>query len=324
MRDTREHLTIADALQEKIKTLHSSIWERRADWPMVQRWLAQFGSDEVVSNDEQLQALFLLSNFIYFGTSEIRALLKSLYRDLFRPRIARAVREAHGDTSNLAVIEPAIQEQLTQTRFVALGNPSESSAMLLYFFRQENLLPKDLFISASDVFRLTTTGSSVNALVQDSSIIHYVFIDDLCGSGQQGMDYSKATVEPLKAMNPDAKTYYYSLFGLSEGVNRIRRESHFDVVSSVVELDESFKAFSATSRVYARAEAHFDRLFGERMCSRYGAALWPSHPLGFRNGQLMIGFSHNTPDNTLPIFWSDQMTGAAWTSIFKRFPKVYW
>ena len=31
--------------------------------------------------------------------------------------------------------------------------------------------------------------------------------------------------------------------------------------------------------------------------------------LGYRDSQLLIGFQHNTPDNTLPIIWYDEQAG---------------
>lgn len=68
----------------------------------------------------------------------------------------------------------------------------------------------------------------------------------------------------------------------------------------------------------------FERTFTEKICSAHGAVLCPEDPLGYQDGQLLIGFSHNTPDNTLPIFWSDGETGAPWIPVFKRYPKVYW
>ena len=321
---TDQHQKIFDSLQIKIKTLHDSIWERRADWPLVERWLGQFAEDADVNADEQVQALFLLSNFMYFGTSEVRALLRSLFRDSFRPRLAQHVRGLLSGANDPAVLSPAIDAELAKTRFVALGNPAESSAMLLYYFRQENRLHKDLFINASEVFHLSATGTSVQADLKDQGIEHYVFIDDLCGSGDQGLEYSTATVEPIKAMKPEAKTYYYSLFGLSEGLARIRDEGKFDVVCSIVELDRSFKAFAPTSRIFAKAEPPFERTFSEKICSAHGAVLCPGDPLGYQDGQLLIGFSHNTPDNTLPIFWSDGEIRAPWIPVFKRYPKVYW
>jgi len=42
--------------------------------------------------------------------------------------------------------------------------------------------------------------------------------------------------------------------------------------------------------------------------------------LGHSNGQYAFGFYYNTPNNTLPLFWSDQN---GWIPIMKRYDKVY-
>lgn len=57
------------------------------------------------------------------------------------------------------------------------------------------------------------------------------------------------------------------------------------------------------------------------MCQTYGARLWPAFPLGYRDGQLMIGFHHNTPDNTLPVLWFDR-PNPPWTPMFRRYHKM--
>ena len=56
------------------------------------------------------------------------------------------------------------------------------------------------------------------------------------------------------------------------------------------------------------------------MCEKYGSTLWNMHPLGYKDGQLLLSLFHNTPDNTLPIFGVENTT---WTPIFKRFHKIY-
>ena len=45
-----------------------------------------------------------------------------------------------------------------------------------------------------------------------------------------------------------------------------------------------------------------------------------NYPLGYDNGQYMLGFEYNTPDNTLPIFWG---MGDGWVPLFKRYQKIY-
>jgi hypothetical protein len=56
------------------------------------------------------------------------------------------------------------------------------------------------------------------------------------------------------------------------------------------------------------------------MCKKYGDELWAMHPLGYKDGQLLLSLFHNTPDNTLPVFWAES---ANWQPIFKRFHKIY-
>ena len=40
----------------------------------------------------------------------------------------------------------------------------------------------------------------------------------------------------------------------------------------------------------------------------------PADALGFEDSQLLIGFHHNTPDNTLPIIWFDEPGGVPWNA----------
>jgi len=318
------HEAIADELQAKIMTLHGSIWERRSDWPQVLAWLGQFQEDPEPTVDEQLQALRLLSNFMYFGVNEIRALLRSLYRDTFRPQVAKEIRGRLGPSVSQTAIKAQLEHDLRHTRYVSLGNPSESSALLLYYFRQENALSKDLFIHASDIFDLSNVGSGGKVSLKDRSISRYVFIDDLCGSGHQGEEYSRNVVTPLKRIEPNVRTYYYPLFALSDGIDYLISKTKFDAVSPVVELDRSFRAFAAESRLFLDPQLAPLRTPTENTCLRYGQQLWPDHPLGYENSQLYIGFAHNTPDNSLPIFWSDHSAPVKWHPVFKRYPKVSW
>lgn len=79
------------SLMAKIKTLNETVWERRATDPTITEWLDNFAPPSVAAPDERAHALFLLSNFMYFGDREIRGLLKALYRDLYRyPKVCHS------------------------------------------------------------------------------------------------------------------------------------------------------------------------------------------------------------------------------------------
>jgi len=44
--------------------------------------------------------------------------------------------------------------------------------------------------------------------------------------------------------------------------------------------------------------------------------------LGWGDCQLLLGFYHNTPDNTLPVIWYDE-DEINWYPIFRRYNKKY-
>lgn len=83
-----------DSFQEQIKFLNEIAWEGRLSLIEVKAWLEQFSEAAVAEDDEQLHAMFLLSHFIYFGQPEIRELLRSIYRDLFRAPILHEDRKS--------------------------------------------------------------------------------------------------------------------------------------------------------------------------------------------------------------------------------------
>lgn len=309
-----------DELRAKIKTLNETVWEHRANWPAVERWLANFSRDQPGQKSERLHALFLLSQFMYFGSPELRHLLRSLYSDVFAYPIIESIRRAHADTTDRRLIGSKFSSEVRATRFLGIGNPSESGTHLLYYFRQENGLSKRLFINTHEIFMRGPNGQRV---LHDSRITRYVFLDDISGSGQQAGEYSEHVLEELKALQPRARACYYVLFATSDALDAIRRHTLFDEVQAVFDLDPSFHCFGAGSRYFVEAAPEISKEFAEAMCNRYGRQLTPSNPLGYRNCQLLIGFHHNTPDNTLPVFWYER-SGSAWTPIFKRYAKVVW
>jgi len=311
------------SLMAKIKTLNETIWERRATDPTITEWLDNFAPSSSAALDERAHALFLLSNFMYFGDREIRGLLKALYRDLYRYPIVETIRRANHHTLDSGLIDPLFTVQLQATRFLGVGNPSESGCHLLYYFRQENNLPKDLFIHTHQIF--TRRGGTGSVQLRDATVSRYIFIDDFCGSGKQGSEYSRDLVEDIKNLKPDASVAYYVLFATTKGISKVRNETRFDTARAVYELDSSFKCFSADSRYFRNRLPEIDPAFCERMCKLYGERMVPAeHALGFEDSQLLIGFHHNTPDNTLPIIWFDEPGRVPWKPIFRRYPKLEW
>lgn len=319
---------------KQIEVLNSTLWEYRALRPRINEWLANFNTDL-----EREYALYLLSRMMYFSSSNIRNLLKALYRDLYRYPIIQEIRRANGNTLDEAFIEAEFNKELMHTRFLGVGNPSESGVHLLYYFRQENRIPKRLFVNTDDVIQRHTDGS-ISLRSDFKEATRFVFIDDLCGSGKQATEDTNVQrcVSQLKSIKKDARISYLMLFGLSEGVKKVKKCGLYDDADTVIELDNSYKCFSDVSRYFQDGIHRKD--VAEDIVYRYGyyiiheyLRLLGKNPiiqdlgakknaLGFGNCQLLISMHHNTPDNTLPIIWFDEIEGL-WNPIFKRYNKVY-
>lgn len=325
-----EELSIVDRLLKKIYAYSETIWKEKWVNGIDQDWLNNFsnGSDDEISK-HRLNMLYLLSKFMYFGNSELRQLLLALHRDLFKYPIVCAIRKANGDTVDNLFIQKEFNLEQNQTRFLGVGNPSESGVHLLYYFRQECNLSKDYFINFSDIFKTEEikekdSGSSIvssrylKSTIRDKTIRRYIFIDDFCGSGTQASEYLDEIVKNVKAEDNTIEVSYLTLFATTAGLDVVRKLRVFNTVESVFCLDDTFKAFSEDSRYFNNPpDNEIEKVFSEKIAREYGSTL-EVEPLGYKNGQLLLGLFHNTPDNSLPIFWSETNN---WKPIFKRYTK---
>ena len=303
-----------DVLERKIKILHNTAWRDKWAWDSDQltKWLSNFKDKE-----ERLNAMFLLSKFMYFDNETIRELMVRVYKDLYKRPIVYTIRERNSGTLDSSIIESQFNDEQAKTRFLSLGNPSESSAHLLYFFRQENYLKRDLFISPHELFSHSENGDELSATLMVDGINRIVILDDFCGSGNQATKFHNSIVRFIKSAAPHIIISYYALFAMEEGLKKVQ-ELSFDQAEAVFVLDESYKCFSESSRFFIGEDKHL-RDDCKGMCEKYGGMLGP-YPFGYKDSQMLLGFHHNTPNNTLPIFWQEKN---GWHPMFKRFVKIY-
>lgn len=317
MTDLREDLF------EKLELLNERLWEQKVKRQVVERWLKNFGQDPTRSPEEQIHALYLLSQFVYFGLDEVRELLRALFRDKYRYPIVAQFRRDNRDTTDLKQIEVHFDEQLDRTRFLGVGNPAESGTHLLYYFRQVNQLPKKLFRSELELVdrRYDDNGAQLS----DPTIARLVFIDDFCGSGTQAASYSQKLLGLLrdiaKRSGAELHISYLVLTATDVGLRTVRENTDFDEADAVFVLDDSYKCLAPSARQFKTPPTGITQQAARDLARSYGEALWGDHPLGYKDGQLLLGFHHNVPDNTLPIIWWDE--SASWSPVFPRYHKIY-
>lgn len=307
---------VQDRLAE-IKVLDEQIWERRCSPDVVELFLTGLSRstgldvDDVTKQKALRCGAFLASRFHYFGAWEIRYLVRSVFRNLYIPRCQRG---GAGSVDEIA-------EMVNRTRFLGLGGPAKSGAYLLYMFRQENRLKEELFPSLSEMFDCTEGKVSLSEEGVDS----IVFLDDFAGTGTTALRSIKKRghfLEVYKA-GGDRKIHLYFLAATTRALDKIRGNTLIDSVDSVLELDDSYRALDVGSRYFRSHSLSLDFSRGDAsaLLERVARSTACSEPMGFGGCQLLLGFHHNTPNNTLPVFWSDS---GEWSPLFCRSPRPVW
>jgi hypothetical protein len=327
-----EGLPFYDKLKYKVQAYFQTIWKEKAkeDVDQAEEWLANFSNPDPEEDEkEKTNMLYMLSKFMYFGNNELRQLLISLYRDLFKYPIVAKIRKANGDTVDSKFINSEFAKELGATRFLGVGNPSESGVHMLYYFRQECKLSREHFIDKSEIFNTTkvsevlpdnTSRTFLKSELKDRTVKRYIFIDDFCGSGTQASGYLQEIVSNLRFESTEIEVSYLMLFGTQIGIDFVKSLGLFDSVEAVFIIDETFKAFSENSRYFkSNPDPCIDKDYSRSTALKYGQNLF-NPALGYGNCELLLGLYHNTPDNSLPIFWSERNS---WQPIFKRYNKIY-
>ena len=311
--------TTNDALYRKIKSLNELLWERRATRPVVDQWLSNFKGEFDSEETERRHALHLLSKFLFIGRTEVRQLLRAMFLDLVRHPLTLEARTQLNIQKTFDAIHRAFLSEINRTRFLGLGNPAESGTHILYEFRQVNNIPLHYFIAPHDLF----TGALNDPATQWASptVNRLIFIDDFCGTGTQvhnmGIKYVPLIREVARRTNTDVTVWYLTLLATTTGIQYLRTANIFDRVDCVSELDSSYRAFSHDSQHYIAAPSDITKTQAQEIAEGYGERLKPDFPLGFGDGQLLVGFHHNVPDNTLPII-SLERPEVPWYPVFPR------
>lgn len=306
------------------KKLSDWLWSGRIRLEHIDSWLEHF--DE----KDKITALKLLSQFMFYDLKEIRQALKSMYKDLFLSPLIQGYRKRTG-SYKIDDYKKYLDGEIKKTKFLGVGNPSESSSLLMYFFRQVNNLPKNTFITSCDLFDYESTGGSVQLKLKNNQT-RLIIIDDLSGSGTQATRELKKTIQNIRKLDKDnqVEINYYTIFSTSKAIDKLSKattsEGHkmFNKISQLFELDDTYKVFNGKSRYLSDCIENAGKKFEQHCRTKYHDRCDPPDlevgDCGFDDAQLLLGFFYNIPNNTLPVFWSESKD---WRPIFKRYSKNY-
>jgi len=132
-----------EKLYKEIIKLNAIAWDGDLSITQIDSWLNNFTGEFL--NDEQAEralAINLLLNFTYYTKDEVKHFCKVVFDMYIHAKMDEYNRNPKFKNYSDAQKEANI---VKNTKFVSLGNPSESGSFILYWFRKVNDLPKSVF-----------------------------------------------------------------------------------------------------------------------------------------------------------------------------------
>ena len=281
------------------------LWENRLSEKKIIMWLENFKGEFFDELIEKEFALDLLKHFLYYSEREIRYLCNAALSLFKYEKIKEDPKRYLRANTNLL-----LNAFLQGCIYSYIGYLSESSSHLLYPFRQECNIPLRQIIEPEKM----STEKVEECFSKNCAL---VFLDDFCGTGQTGFKFWKSHAREIRKNHPNIKIYYLTLVAMKIGISRIEKHTDFKMISPVV-LNENYRVFSSSSIVFPDRKR---REIAKEICRSYGERLEGKDcACGFGNSQVLVGFHHNIPDNTLPVLWSDTN---GWEPLFRRKRKRY-
>jgi DNA integrity scanning protein DisA with diadenylate cyclase activity len=216
----------------------------------------------------------LLDHFRYYDADTLLTLLQQLHRSLV----------------------DEYREQLTGAFFIPCGYVASSGAAVSYLYRRANKLQEDRFISAEDL-----------SAVDDKATL-IIFIDDFIGSGDSAIRLWQEIAAPFQKRN-GSKLVLACAVGYETAIQSVVNKTSFHVICADI-VPDSERPFSSNSKIFP---GETERVQAEEIVRRYSSRLELRAPFGYADVQGLVSFFFNTPDNTLPIFWS---TANGWIPLF--------
>ena len=271
----------------------------------VRAWLEQFGPAE--NQSLALRLLQRVKEKGYYNEAAVRSRCKSLHRMILdelssEERFAKVVQR--GRVTNVFV-----------AHFQAKGR---SGARFLNDYRNANGLASTRTGSVGDAVQFV---AEQRKRKRECGV---VFVDDFIGTGGScvgGLGEFREAVERLEEgerLLSRVVVGVAAIVGFKTGVESVRANDHVacQVVTSE-ELGPEDMAFAEDAGIF---ESEEERVAAERLCRNIGEKLEPKQALGYGGSQALVCFHYRCPNNTLPVFYRDDVVyqGQKWIALFPR------
>jgi hypothetical protein len=258
----------------------------------VRDWLSQFEG-----NREQRLMFHLLKGLRCYSEPQIREKMTIIHRRV-RSSLVHQVSEGE-----------RVRKDLLLSSF---GKPSKSASSYARLYAQEN------HVSSQNVAEFAQIRQCLSS---DENLKGLVFVDDIIASGQTAIECLNRLEQECGDVlaRRQIRVFIGSICAFSVGVDALEQRSRTLAFKVEVEpcdlLTESDRCFSESSTAFTSAT---DREKAREIALTYGKKLVKNAPLGYKDGQLLVVFPDNCPNNSLPILWKTGVPSFSWTPLFGR------
>ena len=197
---------------------------------------------------------------------------------------------------------------------VPLGKLGKSGAAISYWIHglmKRNELREMVFYSSVEDFI-----SYRNSQEWETQKDIVVYVDDFIGSGGSvvtALSLEEKIVRPEVLSDASSgRLYVVAAIVMDNGYSKITK----DISGAVILGDMHCKGFDPHKKIFG---SYFKTKAVREMCYKYGEQLFKDFPLGFDNTQSLVLMQHSSPNNTVPVLWSDkQYQGRNWIPLVPR------
>lgn len=209
------------------------------------------------------------------------------------------------------------QNDVSNACFVGLGAPTESGNELLSDLRRAS----DGIIAVEQM-ALSHQWNNINL----SRFDKFIFIDDFVGTGNQSTEFFSSIHAGFRK-----PITYVCISGLPSGLDIVRKflKNRFPAAKLIVLSQTDVRNAFELGYVFDTTD---ECEKAQHICRHYGLLLKQtekpehrsSYPLGYQDSAALFATEYNTPNNTLPIFWSTALDehGTSWPAPYPRSHKT--
>ena len=268
---------------------------REVTTEQVRAWL-----DQVESNQEQRLLFKMLQNLKFFHDSEVRERFVSAHTWL---------------QSNLPFFARTSRAKRRDDIFISyLGGEGKSGAHYAGIYAQAN------DISSKNVIAPDNIGLRF-AEMEPNSKFGLVIVDDMIGTGQNLIDGLTGRAESFAeaGIGSNVPLSVVVLCGTETGERRVRKYLSGSCANSDLEvcevLEDKHFAFGNSLGFW---DSEDEKNKAKSLVTDLGAKVQKRKPLGYGGQGMLLTFSRNCPNNSLPILHGRGKARNTWRALFPR------